>query len=928
MSSLSIACPGCQRQLVFPDHSVVGKTARCPECGQRFPIEAPVEAGFPGIEVSESPVVARNRSRKSPGSGPTDLSSPPPARGRPAWLPLAITAGLGVAAVVLLLVFRGGDGGPPDAGGDPAVGTEGADVQGGGADGSKPAVALTAAAHATGTIRVETTPAAAMVLIDDQRVDDAEGQPQRTPCVITASKGAHAVTIIREGFQDQTRQVSVSAKEVDVVFVDAREGTSAVLSTRWFADARLGEPEPIEAVNAVGRPRDPWLSSDGLSLWFVADGTDGRGVYFATRPSSFDEFDQPQFVPITRGRDHRASPSVSSQGLLVYAVPEKAAIWGAIRGGPLRPFDDKHALASSQKDSPKWTASQVLGGGLHLFFVELVGDAATSFHASRPKLDAKFGEVEAFELPGTRPCLSTDGLRQYVFDGKALVRWRRTSLRGRFARDETVAELELSDYVDTPLVRQFSVSDDERWLVYSQGPDADAPMMMVRLHEQPNRGPRVVGVPAAPRKVIARVDKKKAKNGTAKTPAAKLVIDPKALAKKAKKDTSGKAAKPAKITRLPLTLYRDTWQKLLAARDYKAAASHLAAARRDTALAGASELLEWDGEELALIEMFWKDLRRVVSAMKPDDPVRIGSVRLKFTRFENDVLVAQGQAKPVERPLARMAASDLVGLVEPTLDADDATARLRLGVFLFHDLKGRGSSAARRLGQAGAAGTKFLDRRGLRLLAEAKAEIARDRPERALPLLATIEKTFSKTSAAKQVPAARKGLYSLEKWAKRGSRRWEIDGVEWRATAGRSAGSLVVSPREMSGFELSLEWKTEGETGQGGVFFRYAGSGNPVAGALKVQLSSDAGVSADQFSTGALFGVAPPSVNAVKPTGQWNVLKLRVDGDAVRVEINGQRVLMTTVTDPDLPAVGHVALDGIAGGITYRRVLLVPLAGR
>ena len=66
----------------------------------------------------------------------------------------------------------------------------------------------------------------------------------------------------------------------------------------------------------------------------------------------------------------------------------------------------------------------------------------------------------------------------------------------------------------------------------------------------------------------------------------------------------------------------------------------------------------------------------------------------------------------------------------------------------------------------------------------------------------------------------------------------------------------------------------------------------------------------------------------MKPTGQWNVLKLRVDGDAVRVEINGQRVLMTTVTDPDLPAVGHVALDGIAGGITYRRVLLVPLAGR
>ena len=418
-----------------------------------------------------------------------------------------------------------------------------------------------------------------------------------------------------------------------------------------------------------------------------------------------------------------------------------------------------------------------------------------------------------------------------------------------------------------------------------------------------------------------------AKNDEPRTPAAKLVIDPKALAKTAK-DAPAKVAKPRRVAALPLSVYRDTWQKLLAARDYKAAAAHLAAARRDGALRDSSEPLKWDDEELALILVFWKDLRRVVAAMKPDDPVRIGSVRLKFVSFENDILVARGRARPVERPLTKMAASDLVGLVEPALGPGDAAAQLRLGVFLYHDLKGRGSSASRRLGRAGVAGAQFLDRRGLRLLAEARAEIARGRPERALPLLATIETRFAKTSAAEQVSEAWNELYSLEKWARRGSRRWEIDGVAWRAAAGRAAGSLLVSPREMPGFELSLEWKTEGETGQGGVFFRYAGTGDPLAGALKLQLSSDVGVAADQFSTGALFGVAPPSVNAVKPAGQWNSLKLRVDGDAVRVEINGRRVLMTSVADPDLPAAGHIALDGIAGGITYRKVLLVPLAGR
>ncbi len=917
MSSLSIACPGCQRQLVFPDHSVVGKTARCPECGQRFPIEVPAEAGLPTIEVSESPVVVRSRGRKSAGSRSSR---------RPAWMPLAITAGLGVVAVVLLFAFGvGGDGDPGGSvGQDQAAGVD--EDQGPG-DGAEPAVALPPAVQSTGTIRVETTPAGAMVLIDDQRVHNAEGKPQLSPCVVTASKGAHAVTIVREGFQDQTRQVTVSAKEVDLVFHAAREGASALLATRWFSDARVGEPVPIAAANAAGRPRDPWLSSDGLSLWFVADGTGGRGVYFATRPSSFDEFNHPQFVPITRGRDRRASPSVTTRGLLVYAVPEKAAIWGAVRGGPLQPFDDKQPLASSSKTSPRWTASQVLGGGLHLFFVESVGDVAKSFHASRIKTDVAFGPAEAFELPGIRPCLSGDGLRQYVFDGKTLVRWRRSSLRGRFARDETVAELELPDYVDDPLARQFAVSDDERWLVYSGGPSATAPMMMVRLHQRPNRGTLVVGTPAKPRPVVAKVDPKMSGKDREKKSAVKLMVGPKALAK-AVKESPGKAAKSVKITELPLSTYMASWQKLLATRDYTAARSHLAAARRNPVLSDVDGLLEWDAQELASIEMFWKEARRVVSEMKPDDPVRIGSVKLKFVKFENDNLVCRGQAKRVERPLVKMAASDLVGLVESTLPAGDTAAQLRLGVFLYHDLQGRGSSAARRLQRAGPAGAEFLDRRGLRVMAEARAEIARNRPERALPLLARIEKTYSKTSAAKQVAGAWAELYSLAKWTRLGSRKWEVDGVAWRAAPGRSAGSLIVSPREMPGFDLSLEWKTEGETGQGGVFFRYAGTGNPTTGALKLQLSSDAGVAADQFSTGALFGVTAPTDNMAKPNGQWNTLKLRVDGDAVRVEINGRRVLMTTVADPDRPSVGHVALDGITGGITYRKVLLVPLAGR
>jgi len=923
MGNLSISCPGCQRQLVFPDSSVVGKTARCPSCSHRFVIEPPAEEPAPVIRVQEPAVLARSRGKPRTGSRPAKRER------KPAWIPLAITVGLGLLAVTLLVVLGGGDG-PADGGGEarPVADAAAENPGGPGGDVTAGGPALPEADVATGAIRVETNPAGALVLVDDQQVIDEEGNPQRTPCVVTAPKGSHAVTVVRPGFVDQVRQVTVSAKEVDVMFGVPREGVSALMKARWFASPHTGEPVPIAAVNSVGRARDPWLSRDGLSLWFIASGSDGQGVYFATRPNAYEEFGQPQFVPITRGRDLRASPSVTTEGLLVYAVPEKAAIWGAIRGGPLQPFDDKHGLASSSKTTPRWTASQISSSGLHLYWVEETDGRGVTLHASRADLESDFGPAATIALPGIRPSLSADGLRQYTFDGKVLLRWRRSSLRGLFNRDETVAELDLPEYTDDRLSRQFAVSDDERWLVYRRGPEDGDPLMMVRLHEHPFRGARVVGVPAPPRQVVARGDKKTTAK-PARTPAEKLKIDPKSLVGTDKKTTKNtKPVKPRRVPDLALTTHMRRLEALLANRDYEAAKTYLAEAASDKALSQWAELLTWDREELQLIEAFWVDARRVASEMKPDDPVRIGSVRLKFVRFEDGVLVAKGQAKPIERPLVKMAASDLVAMVEGTLKPADTEPRLRLGVFLHHDLKGRGTSAARRLARAGDSGKQFVDRRGLRLLEEAKAEIGRDRPERALPLLEKIETSYAGSTASDGVSQARQSLYSLEKWTKRGGRAWERKGSAVRATPGRAAGSLLVSPKDMPAFVLTLEWKTEGETGQGGVFFRYGGSGDPNSEAVKVQLSSDAGVAADQFSTGALFGVAPPASNAVKPTGEWNSLKLTVDGEQVEVVINGRSVLKTNVSDPDLPASGHVALDGVAGGITYRQVLLVPLAGR
>ena len=127
--------------------------------------------------------------------------------------------------------------------------------------------------------------------------------------------------------------------------------------------------------------------------------------------------------------------------------------------------------------------------------------------------------------------------------------------------------------------------------------------------------------------------------------------------------------------------------------------------------------------------------------------------------------------------------------------------------------------------------------------------------------------------------------------------------------------------------ELKLEWKTTAATGQGGVFFRYSGQGEFYASSFKIQLSNDFGIPREMHGTGSLFGIEAPTTNAVKKQGEWNTLVIRVQAEKVEVTINSRPVLKTSAIKAEIPIKGHIALDGVAGGITYRKILLTELLG-
>jgi hypothetical protein len=164
-------------------------------------------------------------------------------------------------------------------------------------------------------------------------------------------------------------------------------------------------------------------------------------------------------------------------------------------------------------------------------------------------------------------------------------------------------------------------------------------------------------------------------------------------------------------------------------------------------------------------------------------------------------------------------------------------------------------------------------------------------------------------------------------WKPQGGQQWTQPTPDsHQTTTARAPGAILALAGPLGNFRLTLEWKTEGATAQGGVWFRYAGQGDLRKNAWKIVLANDAATGAsDRFATGALFGMKPPTANRAKPEGEWNTLDLTVRGEELKLLLNGELTTEAILNDPNIPAAGILALDGEFGGITYRKILAYEL---
>ncbi|MGC9329029.1 MAG: 3-keto-disaccharide hydrolase, partial [Candidatus Hinthialibacter sp.] len=90
-------------------------------------------------------------------------------------------------------------------------------------------------------------------------------------------------------------------------------------------------------------------------------------------------------------------------------------------------------------------------------------------------------------------------------------------------------------------------------------------------------------------------------------------------------------------------------------------------------------------------------------------------------------------------------------------------------------------------------------------------------------------------------------------------------------------------------FILRYEYKIE-KGGNSGVQVRCPRSNRASKIGFEVQILGDYGKKPDKNSTGAIYDVLAPTVNASKPEGQWNSIEVRCKGSRVRVILNGKKV--------------------------------------
>ncbi|MFE0763122.1 ThuA domain-containing protein [Streptomyces smyrnaeus] len=143
----------------------------------------------------------------------------------------------------------------------------------------------------------------------------------------------------------------------------------------------------------------------------------------------------------------------------------------------------------------------------------------------------------------------------------------------------------------------------------------------------------------------------------------------------------------------------------------------------------------------------------------------------------------------------------------------------------------------------------------------------------------------------------------LDGWKQAGPGSFE-ESADGTLTTRGGMGLLWYAAREFGSYSLKLDWKMASEDGDdnSGVFVGFPASDDPWSAVEKgYEIQIDAS-DVDERTTGSVYGFQSADLAArdaaLNPPGEWNTYEVRVEGERLRVYLNGVLVNDYTNTDP------------------------------
>ncbi|WP_349351213.1 MULTISPECIES: DUF1080 domain-containing protein [unclassified Flagellimonas] len=169
---------------------------------------------------------------------------------------------------------------------------------------------------------------------------------------------------------------------------------------------------------------------------------------------------------------------------------------------------------------------------------------------------------------------------------------------------------------------------------------------------------------------------------------------------------------------------------------------------------------------------------------------------------------------------------------------------------------------------------------------------------------------------------------NLDGWINHGEEKWYVEDGELICESGpKGEYGYLSTEKNYKDFELTLEFKQEAD-GNSGVFIRSTFDGTKVSG-WQVEVAppgKDTGGIYESYGRGWLIKPDPEKDQALK-MGEWNTMKIRVEGPKVTSWLNGTE--MVHLEDEKIgEGEGAIALQIHDGGgikVKWRNIELIPL---